>query len=406
MGPLSSIRVIEVATWGMVPMAGTVLAEWGADVVKIEHPERPDPLRTNVMGGRDPADGGVHYMWEMHNRGKRGITLDLVKPEARDVLARLVKGADVFLTNVRASARARVGIDADSIQGIKPEIVYASATGMGALGPEAARGGYDTAAFWARSGIAFKGTAPGAEAPPDLPSAGFGDIITGYVLAGAIAAALAGRPSRGGRSGAVLETSLLAAGMWVMRNEIAACELFGIDRFFGLGRGSITNPLNAAYRTRDDRFVQLVMLEADLHWPDLCKHLDRPDLIDHPQFATMQLRAENAAACVAALEAEFRKRDLAEWREILATATGVWGVVQNPHELSQDPQVLANGYLTPALAATGNTFSMVANPVKFDGTTVDPGPAPEWGQHSEEVLSELGIDADQLLALRISGAVQ
>jgi crotonobetainyl-CoA:carnitine CoA-transferase CaiB-like acyl-CoA transferase len=390
----------------MIPMAGTILAEWGADVIKIEHPERPDPLRTNVMGGRDPAEGGVHYMWEMHNRGKRGITLDLVKPEAREVLTRLVAGADVFLTNMRASARPRVGVDTESIQSIKPEIIYASATGMGTQGPEAARGGYDTAAFWARSGIAFKGTAPGVEAPPDLPSAGFGDIITGSLLAGAIAAALAGRSNRGGRTGAVLETSLLAAGAWVMRNEIAACELFGIDRFFGLGRASITNPLNAAYRTSDDRFVQLVMLEADLHWPDLCKHLDRQDLIDHPQFATMQLRAENSAACVATLEAEFMKRDLAEWREILATATGVWGVVQNPHELSQDPQVLANGYMAPALAATGNTFPMVVNPVKFDGATVDPGPAPDWGQHSEEVLSELGIDAEQLLTLRISGAVQ
>ena len=405
-GPLTGIRVVELAIWGMVPMAGTILREWGADVIKVEHPERADPLRTNIMGGRDPSEGGAHYMWEMHNRGKRGITLDLTKPEAHEVFRRLIESADVFLTNVRVSSRANLGIDIDTIQSINPGIIYAHASGMGSRGPEAARGGYDTAAFWARSGIAYKGTAPGVDSPPDLPSAAFGDILTGYMLAGGIAASLAGREQRTAERGAVLETSLLATGMWAMRNEIAACEIFGLDGFFGLGRGSITNPLNAAYRTKDDRFVQLVMLEADLHWPDLCKHLDRADLIDDPRFATMQLRAVNAAECIRMLEAEFTKRTLDEWRKILLTTTGVWGVVQSPGEVGSDPQAVANEYLKPALAATGNTFPMVPNPVRFDDESLDPGPAPDWNQHTDEVLGELGLDSEQLLELKIAGAVQ
>jgi crotonobetainyl-CoA:carnitine CoA-transferase CaiB-like acyl-CoA transferase len=181
--------------------------------------------------------------------------------------------------------------------------------------------------------------------------------------------------------------------------------MFGLDGFFGLGRASVTNPLNAAYRTKDDRFVQLVMLEADLHWPDLCRRLERPDLIDHPQFATMQLRATNAGACIQVLEAEFAKRTLEDWKTALASATGVWGVVQTPGELSGDPQVIANGYLTSAMATTGNKFPMVPNPVKFDGAILDPGPAPEWGEHTEAILGELGVDEERLLQLRISGAV-
>ncbi|NGP06763.1 CoA transferase [Rhodococcus sp. 14C212] len=405
MGPLAGIRVVELAIWGMVPMAGTILSEWGADVIKVEHPETADPMRALVLSGRGPEDAGVNFMWEMHNRGKRGITLDLTKPGAHDILGRLLEEADVFLTNVRVGSRVKLGIDVESVQAINPAIVYASATGMGSLGPEADRGGFDTAAFWARSGLSYKITAPEAESPPDLPSPAFGDILTGQMLAGSIAAALVNRANWADGRGPVLETSLLASGMWAMRNEIAACELFDVDRFFGLERSSIKNPLVAAYRTKDDRFVQLVMLEAELHWPDLCMRLEREDLIADPRFASMSLRADNASECVRVLEEEFGKRTIEEWTKILTDATGVWGVVQTPRELSRDPQVLANEYLVDAPSATGKSFSMVPNPVKFDGAVLDPGPAPDWGEHTDEVLAEVGIEDDQIIDLRISGAI-
>lgn len=407
MRPLSGIRVVELATWGMVPTTGAILSEWGAEVIKIEHPERADPMRTNVMRGRAADEGGVNYMWELHNRGKRGITLDLANPEGRAVFDQLLASADVFLTNLRTSARRKVGADVESVQGIKPALIYASSSGMGSEGPEATRGGYDTAAFWARSGIAYKtATAyPDADIPPDLPSAALGDMATGYILAGAIAAALVGRSTSTKDRGEVLETSLLATGMWAMRNEITACELFGVDEFFGLGRKTVSNPLNAAYRTRDGRFVQLVMLEADLHWPDLCRRIGREDVIDRPEFADLAARAANAQECIAFLESEFAKRDLDEWKGLLAEATGVWGVVQSPRETVNDPQAIANGYVTRLTGITGTEFTSVANPVKFDGETIDAGPAPEWGQHTDDVLAGLGIGEEERLALRISGAI-
>jgi crotonobetainyl-CoA:carnitine CoA-transferase CaiB-like acyl-CoA transferase len=401
--PLSGIRVIELATWGFVPSAATILADWGADVLKIEHAQHGDPIRSLSVAGRSRTPAGVNFMWELHNRGKRGLAIDLATPGGAKVMQDLLKTTDVFLTNFLPGARQRFHVDVDEVRALNPGIIYGRGSGMGPLGPEAARGGYDAAAFWARAGIARKVTTPESTVPPGLPAAAFGDVLSGLALAGGIAAAVAGKARHG--NGAVIDTSLLAAGMWAMRNEIVGCLEFGIEEHFRNDRGHLPNPINAMYRTSDGRFIQLVMLEADKHWPDLCRRIGRLDLLDDPRFATMDLRTENTDACVDELERTFARHPLAYWTDALSEATGVWAVAQDPSELAVDPQAVANGYIRHIMDGNGQALLSVPNPVQIDGAPGDAGPAPEWGQHTDEVLLELGYTWDEVVALKLDGAI-
>ena len=392
---LFGIRVVEVAMWGFVPSAGVALADWGADVVKVEHPVHGDPLRGLLTsGGAMQKTSGANFMWELFNRGKRSVGIDIRHPEGLDVLYQLVAGADVFITSFLPEARARLGIEVDDLRAHNPGLVYGRGSGMGPEGPEANRGGYDAAAWWARSSVAYKVTPPGAPISAPMPGPAFGDLQSGLTLAGGIAAALLKRERTGEPS--VVDVSLLNAGMWGMSAEITATTLLGIDAFYIGDRRVVPNPIVAQYRTKDERFLQLVMLEADVHWPDLCRRIGRPDLVDDARFSTMALRAENSAACVAELEQAFAARTLAEWKGALADATGVWAPVQGPREIPDDPQVQANGYVRTRRTAHGEEYLAVSNPVRTDGTSAEVRPAPEHGEHTEEVLLELGCSWEQL----------
>lgn len=392
---LSGIRVVEVAMWGFVPSAGVVLADWGADVVKVEHPVHGDPLRGLLTsGGGMQKTSGANFMWELFNRGKRSVGIDIRHPEGLDLLYQLVAGADVFITSFLPEARARLRMDVDDLRAHNPGLVYGRGSGMGPEGPEVNRGGYDAAAWWARSSVAYKVTPPGAPISAPMPGPAFGDLQSGLMLAGGIAAALLKRERTAEPS--VVDVSLLNAGMWGMSAEITATTLLGIDAFFISDRRVVPNPIVAQYRTKDDRFLQLVMLEADVHWPDLCRRIGRPDLVDDPRFSTMPLRAENSAACVAELERAFAARTLAEWKEALADATGVWAPVQGPREIPDDPQVQANAYVRTRRTANGEEYCAVSSPVRTDGATDELRPAPEHGEHTEEVLLELGCSWEQI----------
>ena len=402
--PLDGIRVLELAMWSFVPSAGAVLAEWGADVIKVEPPEGGDKLRGLVVSGVDADAAGLAFMFETNNRGKRSIGIDVRVDEGRELVLRLAENCDVFLTSLLPSTRRRLGVDAGDVQARNPRAVYAVGSGGGPGAPDADRGGYDLASYWARTGIAAAVTAPGADLPANMPVAGFGDVTTGLALAGAIAAALVQRERTG--KGGVVDVSLLGMGMWAAQTEVTATNLLGVDRFFKRERHEGANPLNAPYRTKDGRFIQLVMLEADRHWPDLCDRIGRPDLAADDRFATMAARRANVEACVAALAETFATRDLAEWRDALAGASGVWAPVQTAREAAGDPQVVASGYARRARAVNGVEYVAVSSPARFDGA--DPGhrPAPEHGADTDVVLREvLGLDSDELLALKVSGAV-
>jgi crotonobetainyl-CoA:carnitine CoA-transferase CaiB-like acyl-CoA transferase len=405
-GVLDGIRVLEVAQWWFVPSAGAILADWGADVVKVEHPETGDPQRGLVTSGLVPK-GGFNFMWEQPNRGKKSVGIDIRQPGGRDVLYKLAARSDVFLTSFLPEARRKLEIDVEHIRAVNPDIVYARGTGQGVRGPDAERGGYDGASYWARGGIAMALTGAGSDEPPVMQRPAFGDSIGGLTVAAGIAGALFKRERTGKPS--VVDISLLGAAMWNISADVTMAKALAA---IGLGKGMpkmdrrmSPNPIVNAYRTKDRRWLMLIMLQSDRDWPDLCRHLDRPDLIDDPRFATSALRAQNKVECVETLDAIFATRTLEEWKTALATTDGVWAPIQNPGELYEDPQVLANGYLPEVELGSGDTCQLVSSPVQFDEQPLTLRHAPECGQDTEAVLLELGLDWDEITRHKESGAI-
>jgi len=403
MKPLDGIRVLEVAMWGYVPSAAVVLADWGADVVKVEHPVHGDPMRGLVTAGRKPGEVPVNFMWEIMNRGKRSVAVDLRNPAGRAALLQLAERCDVFLTSFLPEARRSLGIEEDDIRGVNERVIYARGSGLGPDGPEAERGGYDMAAYWSRTGLADNVTPDGAEYPSPMPAAAFGDLTSGAIFAGGIAAALAGRERTG--EGCVVDLSLLASGMWSMSTEITGVQVLDAPSFFRPVRSNLPNPIVTSYRTRDGRFVQLIMLEADRHWPDLCERLDRPELIADPRFASAELRTANSQACMEELQAAFAKRTLAEWTQVLSEATGVWAPVAKASEVPDDLQAIANGYVRPAEDNNGVSYPLIPSPVRFNALASASGAAPELGQHTEFVLLELGMTWEDIARLKDANAI-
>jgi crotonobetainyl-CoA:carnitine CoA-transferase CaiB-like acyl-CoA transferase len=399
---LAGVRVVEVAAWTFVPISGAVLAEWGADVIKVEHPQSGDPQRGLVSSGLVPGADGVNFMFEIPNRWKRSVALDLSTDGGRELLYRLVETADVFVTNYLPDVRARLRIDVDDIRARKPDVIYVRGSGQGARGPEAGRGGFDGASYWARAGLAMAFKDAKAEWPVDQRPA-FGDVLGGLTIAGGIAAALARRERTGVPS--VVDVSLLGLGLWSLGPEVTSSKLYeGVD-LPTFDRDSIPNPLVGTYPTKDGRFITLVLLQSDRFWPDLCAHLDRPDLLEDPRFIDAAARYEHRSECIQVLREVFRGRTFDEWCERLQTLQGVWAPMQTPLEVHDDPQVVANGYLEPIAAESGQEFVLPANPVQFDETPPAVRRAPEHGEHTDEVLLELGITYDEIIEHKISGAV-
>ena len=402
-GIMNGIRVVEVAAWTYVPIAGAVLAEWGADVIKIEHPESGDPQRGLVSSGLVPSGpGGVNHMIELPNRGKRSMGLDLKSEEGHEILLKLAEGADVFLTNFRPQARQKLKIDVDDLRAVNPNLIYVRGSGLGQRGPEAERGGYDNSTWWGRGGPADIITPPG-QYPTSQPGPGFGDVIGGQIIAGGIAAALFHRERTG--ETLVVDNSLLANGAWAIGATVLAAGLFGFSRMPQGDRRRMPNPLVNNYKTKDDRFMSFVMLESDRYWADLVTKIGHPELADDPRFVDSTARAQNCIECTTVLDEIFATKTLEEWKPIMLKVEGVWAPVQTADELLTDPQVLANGYLRDVESAGGTTFKMVASPLQFDEEPPDLTRAPDHGEHTDQLLEELGFDTEAILDLKIKGAV-
>jgi crotonobetainyl-CoA:carnitine CoA-transferase CaiB-like acyl-CoA transferase len=385
--------------YGFVPSGGAVLADWGADVLKVEHAVTGDPQRGLRFTGRYSFQGDPNPNFEHANRGKRSIGLDVSTPAGVEVLYELARRSDVFLTNFLPRARKRFKIDVGDIRAVNPKIIYARGSALGPRGAEADRGGYDMTAFWSRGTSAMSLTPPNS---PGLimPPPAYGDTISGTNLAGGIAAALFKRERSGEPS--VVDVSLLGSGLWAMGHALAlslAMDEAWVAPPAG-AHSAMSNPLSNLYKTADDRYISLVMLQPTKFWAEVCHVVGRPELADDPRFATMEAIAQNVDLGVDLLQEAFGKRTLVEWTEILGALSGPWAPVQDTKQAAVDPQVRANGYILPA-----GELELAASPVQFDETAPALSPAPTFAEQTDEVLQELGLDWDRIIELKSAGAV-
>jgi crotonobetainyl-CoA:carnitine CoA-transferase CaiB-like acyl-CoA transferase len=397
---LEGIKVVELSLYAFAPSASAVLADWGADVLKVVPPETADPMMGNPIAGLPNRQVGIAFMWELLNRGKRCIGIDVSNPQGREVLLDLLRDADVFVTNLLPDARSRFRIDVGDVQAVNPSLIYARASAHGSLGPERAAGGYDHTDFWARAGIGHAASQVADEFVPQ-PGPAMGDLTAGAAMAGAIAAALL-RRERTGRS-AVVDVSLLSTATWVGAPAILASQLYGVSTIPRMRHKDLWTALVAAYKTRDDRLIYLAGVVTEGHFENFCEVIGRKDLLEDPKFSTGPARQANRAEMIPLLDDVFASRDLSEWLEVLPSLSSPWTVVQTAAEAATDPQMVANGYV-PTVAGVV-THPNVASPAQFDDVQPTLSPAPGHGEHTEEVLLALGRTWDDIAALKDAGAI-
>jgi crotonobetainyl-CoA:carnitine CoA-transferase CaiB-like acyl-CoA transferase len=384
------IRVVELAQWVFVPVAGALLADWGADVIRIDRPEG-DPYRNLATQGIGTDSGGVNLSVALANRGKRSVALDLGTDGGRDIMHRLLEGADVLLTSFRPSALERLGLGVEVVRERYPRLVYARGHGYGVRGPDAELAGYDASAYWARGGVGHVLSPPDRDFPIS-PRGAFGDRNGGMALAFGIAAALVRRGATG--EGSVVDVSLLASAMWTISSDVLSA-LQGMAPRAPEGR-VVVNPLVGSYRTKDGRHLMLVFLESDRYWPAFCELVGRPDLAEDPRFTDHHARGQHAQECAAALDEVFSQRTFEEWKSLLARIDAPWAPMQAVEELLDDPQVVANDYLGDVTLDDGSSYRLPRVPVQFDERPPDLRRAPEHGEHTEAVLLELGYSWDDI----------
>ena len=401
---MRGIRILEVAEHAFVPTASAVLADWGAEVIKVEHAERGDAMRGLASSGVMPSMGAVHVLLEHSNRGKKSIGLDLSTDAGLDVLYRIAATCDVFLTNKLPDVRTKLRIEATDVRAHAPNIIYVAGTGTGERGPEANRGGYDFLTYWCRAASAMGSTPTDIDYLIGQPAPAYGDSLGGMTIAGGILGALFHRE----RTGEALDVdiSLLGVGMWAMSAAIALSLALGFPWRPGPGgAGAPGNPLVGTYRTLDDRFVALSCLQGFHYWPGACRVLGREDLITDERFSSHEALAANAGEAREILAEIFRSAPVAEWRTRLDAFDGQWSVAQDTLELTADPQVEANGYLQEVAGPDGTPFRLVAAPIQYGGSPATPARAPEFNEHCEEILASIGLSDEEMIELKVAGVV-
>jgi len=393
----SGLKVVDFASFVAAPGAAVILSDFGADVIKVEPPSG-DPWRHAHKIPPQP-DADEPYQWHLANRNKRSITLDLKSPSAPQVLQQLVKWADVFIVNTPHPARKKLKLEYDDVVRWNPRLIYADLTGFGEKGPDADLPGFDITSYWARSGLLSMTRDAGA--PPTWPVAGSGDNATAVGIYSAIATALYRRERSG--KGAYVKTSLLAEGVWSASVSIQAA-LSGA-KFYGLHDRK--HPANAAlnvYRASDGTWFVLIVAPDKL--AAVAKAIGRSDLLTDPRFSDPAKLMANMPQLTAILDEAFSAQPMEHWNEVFNGVHVTFGAVRGPEEVINDPQLAANDIVVPLEGAGGNLNRTISSPIQLHGVAKMPARrAPDLGEHTEEILRDLGFDADGIEDLRASGAV-
>jgi crotonobetainyl-CoA:carnitine CoA-transferase CaiB-like acyl-CoA transferase len=403
---MEGVRILEVAEHTFVPAASAILADWGAEVIKIEHPERGDAMRGLASSGVMPSMGNVHVLLEHSNRGKKSIGIDVNTEQGRELIYRLAATCDVFLTNKLPEIRKKLKIELDDIRAHNPNIIYVAGTGAGERGPDANKGGYDFLSYWCRAGSAMGTTPTDVEYMCGQPGPGYGDSIGGMTIAGGILGALFHRERTG--EALPVDVSLLGVGMWAMSPAIALSLQLNMPWRPGPSSGGgagPANPLVGTYFTQDGKTLAFTCLQGFKYWPGACRAIGREDLIEDERFNSHEQLAANAKEARSILTEVFKSAPLAEWRVRLDSFDGQWAVAQDTMEVVDDPMVAANGYLGDTVSAEGVPFQLVTTPVQFSGVPATPKRAPEFNEHCEEILGSIDCGTDEMLELKVAGVV-
>jgi crotonobetainyl-CoA:carnitine CoA-transferase CaiB-like acyl-CoA transferase len=404
--PMKGIKMVEVAQFTFTPAAGAVLTDWGADVIKVEHAEMGDAQRGLRLGTGGVAEGSFQPLMEHPNRGKRSIGLALENPEGHEVLMELCKDADVFLINFLPAARRRMHLEVEDIRKANPNIIYVRGSGHGQRGPDAEKGGYDGSTFWCRMGSAWATTPQDSPRVTNQPGGAYGDSMGGMTIAGGIAAALFARERTGETS--VVDVSLMSVGAWAFGLSLTNAALSGNE----MPPPPLDSPMNIAvnptigtFKTSDGRWINFTMLQPGRYFADVCRHLGLDQLPDDERFNTAEKLMANALEAGAHVQEAIASKPFAYWIEQLKTMEGQWAPVQSPLEILADSQMEANGYLLPVDDLEGNERKLIANPVQFDERPPVLTRAPQFAEHTDDILRELGRSQDEIIQLKINGAV-
>jgi crotonobetainyl-CoA:carnitine CoA-transferase CaiB-like acyl-CoA transferase len=400
---MEGVRILEVAEHTFVPAASALLADWGAEVIKVEHVERGDAMRGLLSSsGLSFMKSNVHVLLEHSNRGKQSIGLDLTTPEGLDILYQLAGTCDVFLTNKLPSVRTKLKVDVEDIRAHNPNIIYVRGTGQGERGPDADRGSYDALAYWNRSGVAM-GLKPADEDFVPAPPPAFGDSIGAMTIAGGIMGALFHRERTG--EATTVDVSLLSVGMWSMGAGLALSLQLGIPWGGGRSGAGGTNPLSGNYLMKDGKQVAFTCLQPMRYWPDACELIERPELATDERFKDFESMAANAGEAIEIMREAFASKTAEEWRPRLEAFSGQWTFVQTTLEVVEDQQTIANGLVSDCVDVNGESFQLVTAPVQFGGVPAQPKRAPEFNEQGDAILEGLGLDMDAIVDLKVKGVV-
>lgn len=397
--PLLGIRILDVASFIAAPVAATVLGDYGADVIKVEPLGEGDPNRTIAVVAAGYPKSAVNYPWHLDSRGKRSLAINLKNEQARAVFDRLIATADVLITNYPLTARTRLKLTYEEVTKVNPRLIYASFTGYGETGPDADQVGFDTTAYFARSGIMdgarYDDAVPGVTMPAQ------GDRAAGLALAAAIMIALWNREKTG--KGTKVSSSLLANGIWSNGNAVQAA-LVNAPLPKRPPPDKPRSALANVYRTMDDRWLQLTLVREDRDWPGVCRAIERENLLEDPRFGDTAKRRANGTPLAAILSQAFATRDFAEWRVRLKAQALPFAPISRVEDLVDDEQVIAAGIVVPTTHAE-MPRTLAAPFALADVPLPPPGPGPALGAHTEDILREIGLTPGEIAALKASGAL-